>query len=192
MDLSSYGNPHINYSRWFSNIATTGTANDTLTISINNGTQTAIVEQLIGSIADKGQWVGKSHRVKDFITPTNKMRLVLRAGDYGADNIVEAALDRFSVTDVDSVITIGINSKVNSIYAKAFPNPSTADVQVSYNFTKSAEGSIKMYDILGNVVFAKELKESFGMVNINIENKGIYFIRIESNNEQQVIKFSKQ
>jgi hypothetical protein len=130
--------------------------------------------------------------VKDFITPTNKMRLVLRAGDYGADNIVEAALDRFSVTDVDSVITIGINSKVNSIYAKAFPNPSTADVQVSYNFTKSAEGSIKMYDILGNVVFAKELKESFGMVNINIENKGIYFIRIESNNEQQVIKFSKQ
>ena len=192
MDFSSYSNPYINYSRWFTNIATSGTANDTLTISINNGSQTAIVEQLIGSIADKGQWVSKSHRVKDFITPTNKMRLVFKAGDYGADNIVEAALDKFSVTNVDSVITIGIDSKVNSIYAKAFPNPSTAAVQVSYSFTKSDEGKIRVYDILGNVVFVKELKESYGMVNINIENKGIYFIRIESNNEQQVIKFSKQ
>ncbi len=189
MDLTGYTNPYINYSRWFSNIATSGTPTDTFTVSISNGTQTAIVEQHVGAIADKGKWVSNSIRVKDFITPNNNMKLVVKTGDTGTDNIVEAGIDMFSVTDS---LASGIERKSNSIFAKAFPNPTNAAVQVSYSFSKSSEGKIKVYDILGNVVFAKELKEAFGIVNINVENKGIYFIRVESNNEQQVIKFTKQ
>lgn len=189
MDLTGYTNPYINYNRWFSNIATSGTPTDTFTVSISNGAQTAILEQQVGAIADRGKWVSNSIRVKDFISPNNNMKLIVKAGDYGTDNIVEAAIDLFSVSDS---LASGVDRKLNSIFAKAFPNPSNAAVQVSYNFTKSAEGKIKVYDILGNVVFTKELKEAFGIVNINVENKGIYFIRIESNNEQQVIKFTKQ
>lgn len=189
MDLTTYSNPYINYQRWFSNVATSGTANDTLTIYLTNGTQTAILEQQIGTIADRGQWVAKTHRVKDFMTPSNNMKLIVKAGDYGTDNIVEAGLDKFSVTDS---LTSGVTSKLNSVFAKAFPNPTNAAIQVSYSFAKSNEGKLSVYDILGNVVFKKDLKESHGMVNINVENKGMYFIRIESNNEQQVIKFTKQ
>ncbi len=189
MDLTTYTNPYINYNRWFSNIATAGTANDTLTISLTNGTQTAILEQQIGTIADRGKWVAKTHRVKDYMLPTNNMKLIVKAGDYGTDNIVEAGLDLFSVTDS---LASGISNKINSVFAKAYPNPSNAAVQVSYSFSKSNEGKLKVYDVLGNVVFTKDLKESHGIVNINVENKGIYFIRIESNNEQQVIKFTKQ
>lgn len=189
MDFSAYVNPHIHYNRWFSNIATSGTPTDTFTVSISNGTQTAIIEQEVGTIADRGKWVAKTIRVKDFITPNNNMKLIVKTGDSGTDNIVEAGIDLFSVSDS---LASGVQHKLNSIYAKAFPNPSNAAVQVSYNFSKSSEGRIKVYDILGNVVFTRELKDSFGIVNINVENKGIYFIRIESNNEQQVIKFTKQ
>ena len=189
MDLTTYSNPYINYERWFSNIATSGTANDTLTIYLTNGTQTAILEQQIGTIADRGKWVAKSHRVKDYMLPSSNMKLVVKAGDYGTDHIVEAGLDLFSVTDS---LASGITSKLNSVFAKAYPNPTNAAIQLSYSFASASEGKVSVYDVLGNLVFIKDLKESHGIVNINVENKGMYFIRIESNNEQQVIKFTKQ
>lgn len=190
MDLTTYINPYINYERWFSNIATSGTANDTLTISISNGSQNAVLEQQIGTITDRGKWVAKSFRVKDYISLTNNMKLVVRTGDLtGSDHIVEAAIDVFTVSDS---LATGISNNSNTIFAKAFPNPSSAAVQVSYSFTTANEGNINVYDILGNKVFTKELKEASGVITINVENKGLYFIRIESNNEQKVIKFTKQ
>ncbi len=191
-DIANYTNPHVNYNRWFTNIATNGSPNDTLTISLSNGTQTAIVEQVIGNTPDKGQWVAKAIRVKDFLTPSANMKLIVKTADLAtSDHIVEAGLDMFLVSDSAAVIQ-GLSKQKNNIYAKVYPNPSLGSAQLSYNLVKAENAKLSIYDILGNKVLETTLRDTYGIVNINIENKGMYFIRIQTDTEQKVIKFTKQ
>lgn len=190
MDLTTYTNPHINYQRWFTNITGSGTPNDTFRVSLSNGSQMAMLEESVGNNADKGKWISRSYRVTDFLPVTNNMKLIIRASDLpGSDHITEAAFDKFFVSD--SVLT-GVKSKQHNVYASVYPNPTNGKIQVSYSFKNANTGTLKVYDILGNTVFEKELTDSYGMLNISLENKGMYFVRIESAQEQKVIKVVKQ
>lgn len=190
MDLTTYTNPHINYQRWFTNVTGSGTPNDTFRVSLSNGSQMAMLEESVGNNADKGKWISRSYRVTDFLPVTNNMKLIIRASDLaGSDHITEAAFDKFFVSD--SVLT-GVNSKQNNVYASVYPNPTNGKIQVSYSIKNANTGSLKVYDILGNTVFEKELTDSYGVLNIQLENKGMYFVRIESAQEQKVIKVVKQ
>jgi hypothetical protein len=193
MDLTSYDNPVLNYERWFTNVTGSGTPNDTFRVSVTNGSQIAVLEESIGNNADKGKWIAKSYELKKYLPITSNMKVIVRASDLpGSDHITEAAFDRLLITNPDTVVTIGVNNKQNNVYANVYPNPTNGKIQVSYSFKNANTGTIKVYDILGNTVFEKELTDSYGMLTINIENKGMYFVRIESANEQRVIKVVKQ
>lgn len=193
MDLTSYNNPVLNYERWFTNVTGSGTPNDTFRVSVTNGSQIAVLEESIGNNADKGKWIAKSYELKKYLPITSNMKVIVRASDLpGSDHITEAAFDRLLITNPDTVVTIGVNNKQNNVYANVYPNPTNGKIQVSYSFKNANTGTIKVYDILGNTVFEKELTDSYGMLTINIENKGMYFVRIESANEQRVIKVVKQ
>jgi choice-of-anchor B domain-containing protein len=190
MDLTSYANPYINYQRWFTNVTGSGTPNDTFRVSVSNGAQTAMLEESVGNNADKGKWISRSYRVTDFLPLTNNMKLIIRASDLsGSDHITEAAFDKFFVSD--SLLS-GVNTKQNNVYASVYPNPTSGKIQVSYSIKNVNTGTLKVYDILGNTVFEKELTDSYGVLNIQLENKGMYFVRIESAQEQKVIKVVKQ
>jgi choice-of-anchor B domain-containing protein len=190
MDLTSYTNPYINYQRWFTNVSGSGTPNDTFRVSISNGSQMAMLEESIGNNADKGKWIARSYRVTNFLPVTNNMKLIIRASDLsGSDHITEAAFDKFFVSD--STLT-GIKNKQNSVYASVFPNPTNGKIQISYSFKNANSGTVKVYDILGNTVFEKSLTDSYGIIHLQLENKGMYFVRVESDQEQKVIKVVKQ
>lgn len=191
MDLTTYQNPYINYSRWFTNLATSGSPNDTFTVTLSNGTQKAIVEQLVGNVSDKGKWVAKSIRVKDFMPVTNNMKITVKASDLaGSDNITEAGLDVLFVSD--SIFSSVGDENSKNIFIHAFPNPSFGKVQLSYSFKNSNSGTVKVYDVLGNKVFEKAVSDSYGILNINLDNKGFYIVKVESNSEQKAIKVLRQ
>ena len=100
MDLSSYADPVLRYYRWFYNGGGTGTPNDSLVISLVNGTQVIDIDK-VGQGANSNQWIYKSYRVKNYIAnPGNNIKVQYRTFDQSsAGHLVEAGLDLFRVID---------------------------------------------------------------------------------------------
>ena len=91
----------ISYSRWYDNTgAGTGTAPglDVFTVEIpnNNGSTWTQVE-VVGPDTDQsvGGWFSVEHRVADFVTPTDQIRVRFIAEDIGDGSVVEAGVDAF-------------------------------------------------------------------------------------------------
>ncbi|MEE2699912.1 MAG: choice-of-anchor B family protein [Bacteroidota bacterium] len=100
-DLSSNQIHFINYYYWFNNDYPWGSSpNDTLTISLSNGTNTVVLQTLTSSSPNLGQWNFSSIEVAQYITPTANMQLIAETADWDAlgGHWVEAAIDVFSIT----------------------------------------------------------------------------------------------
>lgn len=109
-DLSTLGNPVIQYWRWYSN---DWRADDILNagldpmadvfrvdVSNNNGASWVNVETLGPSGLEViGGWIFHEFRVADFVAPTSQVRIRFVAEDAGVDSIVEAAVDDFAIVD---------------------------------------------------------------------------------------------
>ena len=187
MNLSSYTNPYVNYSRWFSNLASSGTPNDTLKISISNGTTTKVIEKIWGTRDDKGTWVNKSHRILDYVSLSNNMKLIVHVAETPTEHITEAGFDRFFVSDSAAVVGVANNKSI--VNFNVFPNPNTGTSTVDYQFKKlAAEANITCYDILGNKVYYKELTEAVGQLRIELATSGLYFLKLSNGEEEKVIK----
>ncbi len=187
MNLSSYVNPYINYSRWFSNLASSGTPNDTLKISISNGTTTKVIEKIWGTRDDKGTWVDKSLRVLDYVSLTNNMKVIVHVAETPSEHVTEAGFDRFFVSDSAAVVGVANNKSI--VNFSVYPNPNTGTSTVDYQFKKlSADANITCYDILGNKVYSKELTEAQGQVRVELATSGLYFLKLSNGTEDRVIK----
>jgi choice-of-anchor B domain-containing protein len=103
-DLSS-NQPHIlNYYSWFSNggggWGGGSTPNDTLTVSISNGSTTAVLETMTVNSPDMGQWNFRTFDLSQYITLTSNMQLIIETADWDAlgGHWVEGGFDMFSIT----------------------------------------------------------------------------------------------
>jgi PKD repeat protein len=106
MDLTTYTNPVMSYFRWFMNDGGTGTPDDSLVISVTNGTQTVILEKVSASTAGSSQWLFRTYQVKNFITVSNNMKLIVRTFDSSVGHLVEAGLDLFQVKDSTAIAQV--------------------------------------------------------------------------------------
>ncbi len=99
--LLNYGEPFIEYYQWFFNDGGFSPRNDSLTISISNGTQEVVVQTVYDTLlATNSSWKYHSFKVSDYIALAFSMYLVIEASDLsGSGHIVEAGLDLFRVFD---------------------------------------------------------------------------------------------
>jgi len=108
MDLTALSNPFMSYWRWYSNSQGIN-VNDRLRVNISadGGASWTSVEE-VGPTPPQtsGGWFRHSFRVADFITPTNQVILRVRASDFGADSVVEAAIDDFELFDVVCIASL--------------------------------------------------------------------------------------
>ncbi|MBK8658308.1 MAG: PKD domain-containing protein [Bacteroidetes bacterium] len=105
MDLTTYTNPVARYYRWFFNSGGSGTPNDSLIISLVNGTTVIDIDK-VATGQSSNQWIYKSYRIKDYITnPGNNVYFRCRTFDNTPGHLVEAGLDFFRV--IDSTATSG-------------------------------------------------------------------------------------
>jgi len=103
-DLSALFDPHIGYWRWYSNDQGSEPGTDVFEIDISNsgGSSWTTVEDVGPSGAEAGGgWFFHSFRVADVVAPTADVVMRFRASDLGGGSIVEAAVDDFTVFDVD-------------------------------------------------------------------------------------------
>jgi hypothetical protein len=192
-NLIPFGDPYIEYNRWFFNDGGVGAVNDTLHISISNGTQTELVE----SITDTGgtsAWQFSTFRVSDYITPASTMMLIAETSDQqGSGHLLEAGLDVFRVTDSAAV---GIATDiVPEVGLMAYPNPFKAGFSITYE-TQEMDGyySIRLLDMIGRQLLEYQVDAGTGTLHLTpFLGAGIYLLQIAGDGAPlQTIKMIRQ
>ncbi len=105
-DLTNYSEPILSYYRWFYNGAGSGNPDDSLIVSVTNGTQTVVLEKNAASTAPLSQWLFRTYRLNDYITPSNNMRLIVHTFDSPTGHLVEAGFDLFRIKDSTSIANV--------------------------------------------------------------------------------------
>lgn len=179
MDLSTYGDAWVHYSRWFFNDGGSGNPNDTLFIRVSNGTTTVTLEKVHANSPNNSSWVNSSYRLQNYITVTNNMRMIVETADQPGGHLVEAAFDNFVVADSNPLAVVEPEAPVDGM--SVYPNPFNSTTQVNYSVAASEAGSayMEVVDVTGRVVSTTALTSATGTVTIGEDlADGVYIVRV--------------
>lgn len=111
-------------------------------------------------------------------------------GNY---EISDLGADPEYYTDIYTRTPTGINNINNTIQTKSWPNPVTSSLYFTINST-DPEVDVKVFNLVGECVYAETLKTYNAEYNINTENlsNGMYILQISSGQYQTNTKFVKQ
>lgn len=176
-DLSGYNNPYLSFQRWFFNDGGTGTPNDSLVITISNGTQTVVLDQAAQNTPQNGQWVAKEYKLSNYISLTPFMQLKVRAFDQNGGHLVEAGFDDFIVVDSSE---LGIDNVVINKVIRVYPNPFNDVLSVDLTNASSDNLTIEVVELgSGKVIFNKEVGSEKVDLNLPFEN-GVYVLNVKN------------
>ncbi len=193
-DATIYVNPRINYSRWFYNAQNgNGPTNDTLKITLSNGSTSVMIDSLLFNQPNQGMWVHKSILISDFMTPSSNMTLSVETSDFPNYNVTEGGFDNFEITG-DGFVGVTEANRAE-IQMNIYPNPSGGDFNLSYfadpNIFSAKELQIK--NVCGSFVLLKSLKPGQTSIEFGKElASGMYFAQLVTDNQRsQTIKIIK-
>ena len=171
-DLTTYTNPHVNYTRWFYNFhGPLPPPDDTLEIRLSNGIETVLIDSQASEDISFYQWIPQSIRILDFMQPTANMQLIVTVSDEDpAVNITEAGIDFFHVTETSILGTLEASSKVNSIY----PVPTSGTVTI---FQTEISKFWSVYSIEGKLFQLIEKETNNIEIDLSKLNSGTYLIK---------------
>jgi len=178
MDFTTYGEPVLNYRLWFFNEGGTGNPNDELTVSISNGTDVVVLEEISNSLSN---WRPNSVKsLAGLIEYTDNMTVIVETADDNPGHLVEGGFDAFLVTD---------NNPISAVYQPvdfvasltATPNPFSAESVMEYTLdTDFDEARFVVHNQLGQEVELIELTANEGNVALGAKlATGMYFVRLE-------------
>jgi hypothetical protein len=181
MDLSTYTDPYIYYSRWFFNAGGNDAINDTMFIKLSNNGDAPITIKKIVQGASSSQWIEEMIHVKNYFSQPGQVRFIAEAHDFANGHIVEAGIDRFYV--IDSITTRLSSSPIASNVLQVFPNP--ANDRLNFNWKVSNNSptlSIDILDLSGRIIKSQTLTNNEGAIQLSVDfPAGIYFVRLISN-----------
>lgn len=179
MDLSTYGDAWVHYSRWFFNAGGSGNPNDSLCIRVSNGITTVTLEKVTAASSGNSSWQRRSYRLQNYITVTNNMRIIVETADNNPGHLVEAGFDHFVVADSNALAVE--NPVVVNGGMKVYPNPFNGTTQVNYTIAAEQAGNavMEIVDISGRVVASSVLNSATGTMTIGESlADGVYMVRI--------------
>lgn len=169
-DLTGVWGAEVRYHRWFYNSGGSGAPNDRMRISLDNGTNTVVIEEITSSAS---AWVSRSYRVEDFIAPSNTMRLVVYIVDNDPGHLVEGGFDRFAVVPTS---TVGIDDANAEGSFRLWPNPSDGSFRIELE--EGQEGQVELMDAAGRVVAGPQRSQG-GTVQMDLAlPAGVYVARV--------------
>ena len=126
------------------------TGNFQISVSSNNGTSWVDMENLGTS---ENAWTEKVMDLSDFITFTSQVKIRFKACDTGVDDIVEAAVDDFSIdgvaappAGVEDIPALGTYLFVNR------PNPARPETMIRFRLATGALAKVAVFDASGRRV----------------------------------------
>lgn len=101
----------------------------------------------------------------------------------------------FSIDDLSTFYSVGINELAAISQVSLFPNPSNSNVSLTYTAKNETDLSVNVYDIAGKSVIATVSHNQVGENTIQIESSaleaGVYFIELTDGVSSKKIKFVK-
>jgi choice-of-anchor B domain-containing protein len=179
MNLTGYPNPYLRYSRWFYNGGGSGMPNDTLKISISNGTTTVAVDVVTAISGPQSTWIQRAYKISQYIPITSTMQVRVRAVDASPGHIVEGGFDYFRITD--SSITTSFVHDVKTIENQivVYPNPLSENSKIMYALTElpGGWGSIELVGLSGQIIQSSRINAKVGDFQVQPGiPQGIYFV----------------
>ncbi len=177
-DLTGYTNPYVHYDRWFFNAGGQGNPNDSLIISITNGSQTVVLETVTANTVGNSAWQHRVYQLTNVINLTSSMRLIVKTADTPQGHLVEAAFDRFMVVD-SSGNAIAENTLNNSV--NVYPNPYNGLGVVSFSLAQApaAGAYLEVTDVAGRIISVMPVVNQQGTLTLSADvPAGIYLVRL--------------
>lgn len=146
-DLTGYSDPHINFEVFYFNLHGPFFPDDTLFVSLFNGTTTVDIAKIHYDNTELSVWNAYSIPVSGLLPMTSTMQLIVNISDYPATvNVTDVAFDHFRVTD----FSMASNNEVLEPSAiQVIPNPFQEELFISGYDSK---GTYEIYDITGKLV----------------------------------------
>lgn len=180
MDLTSYSDPQINYARWFFNQFGQTAPDDSLRVSVSNGTTFADIEIVGSDIPNHGFWQYANLRLQDYISITSTMQFFFTVSDFASsDNITEAGIDVFFINE--NVVGLDELSKTE---INVFPNPTDRSVELTNIYS---EQDYKILNMNGQVILSGTVDPNSTNIVLDSVQSGLYFIHVSD----QIVKIFK-
>lgn len=199
MDMSGYTNPTISYNRWFTNASYWEGMDDNdpwvVKISNDNGSTWKTIEN---TAYDAPSWRANAFRVRDLLTPTDKMKMRFIASDayvtngpYQGASLVEAAMDDMVLYESDTYNSVAdMTAELGRFIL--FPNPSSGELNISLPQNISEQVSIRIMNLTGNQVHSQEMINASANVKLDLPvlADGMYLLELNSGGRKRVEKFN--
>jgi hypothetical protein len=196
--LAGILNPTIFYSRWFSNDSGAYPDGDPFRAEISNdGGQTwTLLEEVTVS---ERIWMQRQFLVRNYLTPTNLMRLRFIAGDYGNDSVVEAAVDRIGAMS-GATTDVGDSPAGGVWLSSPAPNPAPGGAaSISFRLPQAVSRCrVDLLDVRGRVVSVlADGPRTAGNHELHLGNRtfggfappaGLYWIRLSADGRQAITR----
>jgi choice-of-anchor B domain-containing protein len=185
MDLSTYFDPYLSFSRWFFNGGGNDAVNDTLYIRlVEEGGNSVTLSRVFQDI-NSSTWFEEQYRIRDYINNPGMIRFEAEAVDFDNGHLVEAGIDLFSV--IDSMGTLSIQEQNKLGLFIIYPNPSHSNDILHYSFNDWAspfsEATVRITDITGKLISLEKIYSNQGKLNLVSElRSGIYFALLDTGN----------
>lgn len=98
-DLSTYNLPYLSYYRWWYNDGGSAAFDDSLVISVSNGSTSVVIDRIGPGTNNGNSWTYRNYNLSTLIASSANMRFVVTTADLGSGHLVEAGLDLFTIVD---------------------------------------------------------------------------------------------
>lgn len=180
MDLTGYADPQVNYARWFYTQFGPNAPDDSLRVSVSNGSQSVQIDIVGEDVPNFGTWQYVNLRLQDYITITSTMQFFFQTSDFDPDfNITEAGIDMFFINEH----VVGLD-ELSKTEIEAFPNPTNGTLKLT---NIESEVDYKMLNTSGQIVLSGRLTPNTNDIELNSLQSGVYFVYVSD----QIIKIFK-
>lgn len=173
-NLNGLTTPYLNYARTFYCYHGPNNMDDTLLITLSNGVDQVVLEEIIAPQGQLMAWEYKSIPLNGLIPFTNFMQLFVRTADYdGNPNITEAAFDHFSLTNESILDAILTEENAYVLY----PNPGQHLLQIS---GIKEEVNLEIHQLNGDLCLSTKLNPAHTQVDVSALSNGFYVVVLEN------------
>jgi hypothetical protein len=201
IDLTDYDSAELRYYRWYTN-DTQGPQDDVWTVDVSNDSGATWVNLETKTDSERG-WALMEYDLKDYVALSERMLVRFVASDYGAESLVEAAVDDVEVMgcpqDLSGVSDPDPAREPGSVqFVGSRENPFTGSTHIFFGLPERSEITVRIYDASGRL--ARELLHgvrSQGYHSVFWDGRsgsgrsvapGMYFAVLESGNTRHTAK----
>lgn len=184
MNISAMSDPYIYFEKWFYNKYGPLPPNDSLIISISNGQNSVIIDITDADSQVQDEWTPVSVRILDFFNDLTTVQITVFTSDNAtSENIVEAGLDHFMITE-RSVLSVESHKIKNDVII--FPNPANQLVNIQTEMEDVQK--IIIFNSLGKKVYESNLSSSTHSLDVSLWESGVYFVRVDDIVKKLIVK----